>query len=250
MSKKPLLSLLALCLVAFLGACGGGEQEPAAESPATTAPAAGGGTVSGSISFAGTDPDTPIAMNADPICASLHPTAVDTGTVATQDGKLANVFVYVKTGLEGQTYPAPAAKKELDQNGCLYTPHVQGIQVGQSLIIKNTDPTLHNVHALPAANTEFNQGQPQGMPEFEKTFDKPEVMIRFKCDVHPWMTAYVGVLPHPFYAVSGEDGSFSIPNLPPGNYTLEAWHEALGAQTLDIEVTDGGTATADFAFSG
>lgn len=248
MSKKRLLSLLAICLVALLGACGGGEKEPAVtESPVATPPA-GGGTVSGSISFAGADPDTPIAMNADPICASLHPTVVDTSTVAVQDGKLANVFVYVKTGLEGQTYPAPAEKKELDQQGCLYTPHVQGVQVGQPLIIKNTDPTLHNVHALPKDNTEFNQGQPQGMPEFEKTFDKAEVMIRFKCDVHPWMTAYVGVLPHPFFAVSSQDGSFSIPNLPPGNYTLEAWHETLGTKTLDVQVTDGGTATADFAF--
>jgi hypothetical protein len=233
-----------------LGACGGGEKEPAT-TESTPAPAAtGGGTVTGAVTFTGTDPDTPIAMNADPICASLHPTPVDTGKVAVKDGKLANVFVYVKTGLEGKTFPMPGTKKELDQVGCLYSPRVQGIYVGQPLVIKNTDSTLHNVHALPANNTEFNQGQPQGLPPFERTFANPEVMVRFKCDVHPWMTAWVGVLPHSFYAVSGEDGSYSIPNLPPGKYTLEAWHEELGTKTLDVDVTDGGTATASFDFSG
>ncbi len=121
--------------------------------------------------------------------------------------------------------------------------------VGQKLVIRNSDPTLHNVHALPSKNEEFNQGQPfQGM-ELEKTFDQPEVMVRFKCDVHPWMSSYMGVLNHPFFAVSGADGSFSIDGLPAGDYEVEAWHEELGAKTMSVSVAADGTAAANFDFS-
>src|SRR5262249_51741634 len=159
--------LVALCAVLALVGCGGGTKEepaaPATPAAAPAAPAANAGGVSGTVTFAGTDTDTPIAFSAHPICASPHKTPVDTTQIATKDGKLANVFVYVKTGLEGKTFPAPAEKKELDQQGCLYTPRVQGIQTGQALTIKNTDATLHNVHALATANTEFNQAQPQGL---------------------------------------------------------------------------------------
>jgi plastocyanin len=241
--------ILALCVLPVLAGCGGGakEETPAASAPAAAAPANAGG-ISGTISYTGPDTDTPIAMNADPVCASLHTTPVDTNEIAAKDGKLANVFVYVKSGLEGQTFPTPAEKKELDQQGCQYTPRVQGIQVGQALSIKNTDATLHNVHALPTTNTEFNQAQPQGLPPFDKTFDKPEVMVHVKCDVHPWMTAWLGVVSNPFYAVSGDDGGFSIKNLPPGKYTLEAVHEKLGTQTQEVTVGPNQTATVTFDF--
>jgi plastocyanin len=239
-------------MLPVLGACGGGSEEaPVSEAPAAETQAideATAGTVTGAITYAGADTDTPIAMSADPVCAGLHPTAVDTNKIAATDGKLANVFVYVKTGLEGRSFPAPAEKAEIDQNGCLYSPRVQGVQVGQTVMIKNSDPTLHNIHALPTTNTEFNQAQPNGLPPIEKTFDKPEVMVHFKCDVHPWMSAYIGVLPHPYYAVSAADGTFTIAKLPAGKYTLEAWHEELGTATQDVEVTANGTATVNFDF--
>jgi hypothetical protein len=136
----------------------------------------------------------------------------------------------------------------IDQKGCQYLPHVQGVMVGQKVKIVNSDPTLHNIHAHAKANPEFNQGQPfQGM-EMEKVFDKVEVMIPFRCDVHPWMASYMGVLDHPFFAVSKADGSFEIPNLPPGSYTLEAWHESLGTQTADVTVAAGAPADANFSF--
>ncbi len=245
--------ILALCALPVLTACGGGEKEASSEGPASDASAtaavdtANAGGVSGAVTYAGPDSDTPIAMNADPVCAGLHTTPVDTNEIAVKDGKLGNVFVYVKTGLEGKSFPAPTEKKELDQVGCLYTPRVQGLQTGQALTVKNTDATLHNVHALATANPEFNQAQPQGLPPFDKTFDKQEV-VKVKCDVHPWMAAYVGVVPHPYYAVSGEDGAFSIDKLPAGTYTLEAWHEKLGTQTQQVTIAPNQTATVNFDF--
>jgi hypothetical protein len=244
------LWILALCALPVLAGCGGGS-EPSSEAPASDAPAvdtANAGGISGAVTFAGADTDTPIAMDADPVCAGLHPTPVDTNEIAVKDGKLANVFVYVKSGLEGKSFPTPTEKKEVDQVGCLYTPRVQGIQTGQALAIKNTDATLHNVHALPTTNQEFNQAQPQGLPPFDKTFDKQEVMVKIKCDVHPWMASYVGVLPHPYYAVSGEDGAFSMEKLPPGTYTIEAWHEKLGTQTQEVTIAPNQTATVAFDF--
>jgi plastocyanin len=162
-------------------------------------------------------------------------------------GGLQNVFVYVKDGLGNRTFAAPATPVVLDQQGCHYVPHVVGIQVGQPMEIVNSDSTLHNVHALPKENGEFNQGQPlKGMKNVH-TFTTKEVMVPFKCDVHGWMNAWVGVLDHPFYAVTGNDGSFSIKGLPPGTYTIEAWHEKLGTQTQ--MVTIGEKETKDVAMT-
>ena len=136
----------------------------------------------------------------------------------------------------------------LDQEGCQYHPRVSGIQVGQTLEIKNSDATLHNVHALAKVNNEFNVGQPvQGMVS-KKTFDKQEVMIKFKCDVHGWMASYLAVLPHPYYGVSQADGTFSINGLPPGSYTLEAWHERFGTRTLSAVVAAADVDGLEFAF--
>jgi plastocyanin len=246
--------ILALCALPVVAGCGGGAKEeasseaPAAEAPAPAVDTANAGGVNGSVTYAGADTDTAIAMNADPVCASLHQAPVDTNEIALKDGKLGNVFVYVKSGLEGKSFPAPAEKKELDQVGCQYTPRVMGLQVGQALAVKNTDATLHNVHALPTANPEFNQAQPQGLPPFDKTFDKPEVAVHVKCDVHPWMTAWVGVVDNPYYAVSGDDGGFSIKDLPPGKYTLEAWHEKLGTKTQEVTIAPNQTVDVTFAF--
>ncbi|MFQ5350360.1 MAG: hypothetical protein ACE5EG_07955, partial [Thermoanaerobaculia bacterium] len=178
----------------------------------------------------------------------LHTEPVHSQKVVADGGGLANVFVYVKSGLTG-SYTAPAETVTLNQQGCRYIPHVSGIMVGQTLVIKNSDPTLHNVHAMPEANEEFNQGQPFQDMELEKTFDTAEVMVPFKCDVHPWMSSYMGVMDHPFYTVSGTDGAFSIGGLPAGDYEVEAWHEELGSQTLSVTVAADGSAEASFDFS-
>ena len=243
--------LMVTVVAVTLVACGSGE-EPAAttEAAAPEAPAPSGptGSVAGTIAYSNGDPDTVIAMDADPVCLSLHKGEVHSQKVVAADGNLANVFVYVKEGLSG-SYSAPADSKELDQIGCQYTPHVSGIQVGQKLVVKNSDQTLHNVHAMPTVNEEFNSGQPfQGM-ELERTFDHIEVMIPIKCDVHPWMKSYLGVLDHPFYAVSAADGSFSIEGLPEGDYVLEAWHEEFGTQTMSVSVSGGAAADASFDFT-
>jgi plastocyanin len=253
MSRNRWLVLLALCALALCVACGGGNKEEAsskapAASPAPAVDTANAGGVSGTVTYAGPDTDTPIAMNADPVCLGLHKTPVDTNKIALKDGKLANVFIYVKTGLEGKTFPVPTEKKELNQEGCLYHPRIFGIQTGQTLVIKNSDPTLHNIHALPKTNQEFNQAQPIQNMSFERKFDKPEVMVHFKCDVHPWMSANIGVLDHPYYAVSGDDGGYKIDKLPPGKYTIEAWHEELGTQDQEVTIAPGQTATLSFDF--
>lgn len=228
---------------AVVAACGGGETTtetaaaPEAETEVAAAPTGPTGSLTGSATYVNGDPDTVINMDADPACVGLHDEDVHTESVVLgAEGELANVFVYVKGGLTG-SYPAPADKKLLDQKGCQYTPHVSGIQKGQTLVIRNSDATLHNIHALPEKNREFNQGQPvQGM-ESERTFDQVEVMVPFKCDVHPWMSSYLAVLDHPFYAVTGEDGSFSIEGLPVGEYTIEAWHEEFGPQEQTVTIT-------------
>lgn len=254
----PWLLVPAVALSLALGACGGGEEAPSPAEPAEPAaePAAAidpsqVGTITGVVSLAnGPDPDNEIKMNADPVCEGLHEEPVMSQTRVTDDaGNLANVFVYVKSGLEGKRFDPPADPKVLDQQGCLYKPHVQGVMTGQTLKVVNSDPTLHNVHATPKNNPEFNQAQPfQGM-ELERRFENVEVAIPVKCDVHPWMQSYISVLEHPFFTVSAEDGSFTIEGVPAGSYTLELWHELLGTETQDVTVEAGATAEIQPTFT-
>jgi plastocyanin len=208
------------------------------------------GSISGKISFAGDAPKPKkIKMDADPQCAAMHTDAPATSEeVLVNNGMLKNVFVYLKSGVTG-TYPKPSTPVMINQKGCHYEPHVFGMQAGQMLVIKNSDDTLHNIHALPNNNEEFNKGQPSGSADLKKTFTKADVMVKFKCDVHPWMTAYVGVLEHPFFSVSGDDGSFSIKGLPAGDYEVAAWHEKYGTQTAKIKVGAGEAKSQDFKFS-
>ena len=239
-----------LTLAASMVACGGSKEtsapEPAAGQKVDPATA---GDVNGVVSFDGVAPkNEPIRMSADPVCVKENTTPQSQETYAVADGKLANVFVYVKDGLGNYIYDPPTEPARIDQKNCRYHPHVFGMRVNQPLEILNSDPTLHNIHALPKANKEFNNGQPiQGM-KMSHTFDAKEVMVPFKCDVHGWMNAYVGVLDHPYFAVTGKDGTFELKTLPPGTYTIEAWHEKLGTSTQTVTLAAKETKEITFTF--
>jgi hypothetical protein len=208
-----------------------------------------GATIVGRAVFEGTPMKAPaIQLTTDPVCQHAHsgPLLAESLIVGA-DGGLDNVFVYVKHGLENQTFPPASAPVQIEQKGCQYIPHVFGIRTGQTLEIVNSDTTLHNIHAMPQNNTPFNVGQPRPMHS-TKVFSSPEVMVPVRCDVHSWMSAYVGVLDHPYFAVSGPDGSFSLPPLPPGEYVLEAWHERLGTRTTTVKIGANEKRAVTFSF--
>ena len=255
--SRALSQSFVLSLVMFAAACGG--SEPAAPAPASgggvAVDAATAGSLSGRVTFTGTPPAPEmLQMGTDPACqaAAGGASAVQSDAVLVDaSGNVANAFVYVKDGLDPKySFPIPETPVVLDQVGCVYRPRVVGIRVGQTFEAVNSDDTLHNVHSLPTQNVEFNEGQPLKGMRLTRVFDKPEVMMRFKCNVHSWMAAYVGVLPHPFFAVTAADGSFSIPGLPPGTYTIEAWHERFGTRTLQVTVGDREAVTANITFEG
>jgi plastocyanin len=222
------------------------KASPKAEAPAVepAQPVTGGGSVQGSVTFKGTPP-TPaaIAPSEDPACDGM---ALKDQSVAVADGKLAHVLVRVR-GLVPRSRPAQPAI--VDQQKCTYTPRVQGVTVGQQVFIKNSDGTLHNARALNGSKTVFNVAQPPNAKAVPRGLPSEAEVIRFKCDIHPWMAAWVVVNPNPYFATSGADGSFSIEHLPAGTYTLEAWHETLGTRTAEVTVKEGESTTASFEFS-
>jgi hypothetical protein len=252
MSMKP-FALMALAALPFTASCGGGEEAATPAAPVVTqahkAPAAAGtGSVAGKVSFEGAVPAAEkVKLSADPKCHEMHKEGMERQTIKVKDGGLAEVLVYVKGGLSG-SYPAPAEPVLLDQHGCDYTPHMLAMVAGQKIKIRNSDDTLHNIHPRPQLNQEFNIGQPRKGMESEKTFDKPEILIPVGCDVHPWMRAYISVLSNPFFAVTGEDGSFEIKGLPAGDYEIEAAHGKLKTVTGKVSVKDGEAAKLDLAF--
>ena len=185
-------------------------------------------------------------MSADPYCQMHNPNAV-AETVKVSDGGLENVIVFVKNAPAGN-YPAPTTPVEIDQHDCHYVPHVFTMQANQPLKIKNSDATLHNIHAVPTANGEFNKAQQFKGFRNQHVFSTKEVMVPFKCDVHRWMSAYVGVVDHPFFAVTGDGGTFSLEGLPPGTYTIEAVHEKYGRQTQSVTLDAKGTQDIAFTF--
>lgn len=211
-------------------------------------------TITGTITFDGKPPALPpLAMDGDPACAKKHPKPVPSERLVLGGGStMGNVMVFVSKGVPaGKTYPAPATPVTLDQNGCQYKPHVQGIMVGQAYKILNSDGILHNVHSLPKVNPQFNKPMPATMKETTTTFAKPEPIFQIKCDVHPWMVAYIGVFTHPFYSVTAADGKFTISGLDPGTYEITAWHEVtgLGTQTATVTVGANETKTQNFKFA-
>jgi plastocyanin len=208
------------------------------------------GTLKGSVKFTGKQPvPKSVKMDQDPLCAQLHKTdVVDDSIVADKTGALANVFVYIKQGLEDKKFAPSQDQVTIDQHGCWFLPRVLGVQVGQTLKVTNSDPLTHNIHPLAQVNREWNQSQAPEEGAFTRKFSKPEIMIRVKCNIHNWMHSWIGVVDHPYFAVTGEDGSFQLQNVPPGTYTLAIWHESLGTQEQTVTLAPSGTGEITFQF--
>ena len=221
-----------------------------APSAAPTSSAAGSATIRGVVKLSGSAPTQErVKMDADPQCSLQHQEPVTKQEiVCNPNGTLKFAFVYVKQGLEGKTFPALTQAVTLDQHGCLYSPHVLGMQVNQPLEIVNSDATLHNVNCKPTKSKPFNIAQPTKGMKSTKTFTAQEIMVKCACNVHPWMAMYIGVLPHPYFSVTGDDGTFTLASLPAGQYTIEVWHEKLGTQTQTVSVGDGDSKQVEFEF--
>lgn len=242
MSTGRLLSGLGLALAI----CVSLPHKLSAGGPPTT-----GASVRGVVHFEGKLPASkPVSMAADPVCAKQHASPmVMQDIMADQKGDLQNVVVYVSDGLGDRTFDPPAQPVVVEQKGCMYLPHVLAVQTHQTLQLVNNDQTSHNIHPVPANNREWNKAEPPGT-KMEDSFAREEIAIPIKCNVHPWMRGYIAVFKHPFFAVTGKDGSFDLSNLPPGTYTIKAWHEKLGTSTQTVTVGANETKELSFVFKG
>jgi plastocyanin len=257
LTSIPALSFLAV----VLAGCSGTTTKTSDVSVKKSEPAAPAyfhvdsataGVLRGVIQFSGKKPPRKmIDMSNEPACVKAHQgKPYDESEVVNPNGTLRNVFVYVKSGLEGKTFEIPATPVTIDQHGCWFQPRVMGIQVGQALQVINSDPVTHNIHPLAQINREWNHSQGAGDTPLARKFTKSEVMVPVKCNIHSWMHAYIGVLDHPYFAVSNSDGSFEIANLPPGDYEIEAWHEKLGSQHQKVTIAPSGHIETQFSFKG
>jgi len=219
-----------------------GRQRVIADSPH-----GGSATVRGAVKLAGPVPKAKvISMAADPSCAKQHPSPMlSQEVVADAGGHLQNAIVFISEGLGETTFNPPSQPIVFNQKGCVYQPHVLAMQANQPLEVVNEDPTTHNIHPMPTANREWNKAELPGA-KVEEAFPRQEIAIPVKCNIHPWMKGYVAVFKHPYFAVTGKDGSFELDNLPPGNYTIEVWHETLGTTTQHITVAGNETKNVDF----
>jgi plastocyanin len=256
MIQPKLLFICASLLTVVLAAHGQTKQTTATAKASPKAAAVANGfksdaPVSGSVVFRGVAPKAKtIAMDSEPVCVAKHTGPVTAETVVVNpNGTLKNVFIYVKAGLEGKSFPALQEPVTLTQDGCVYLPHVFGIMANQELRVVNGDATTHNVHALAETNEAFNVGQRAGAPPITRTFPKPEITVPIVCNQHPWMKAVAHVVSNPYYAVTGNDGTFELKGLPPGKYTIEAIHEKYGASIRQVTVEAGKNATLTFTFS-
>ncbi|MDX1979104.1 MAG: carboxypeptidase regulatory-like domain-containing protein [Bryobacteraceae bacterium] len=240
-----------LLLIALVG-CTAPQPQPKSTPVYFKVEPSTAGAISGRITFSGPKPPRrKLRIDEDLACVHANRNGLfDESIVVNRDGALANVFVYVKKGLEGKQFTPPEGAVTIDQKGCRFSPRVMGVRVGQVIRVTNSDPVTHNIHPQARMNREWNQSQPEGAPPLERKFVRSEVMIRVKCNVHSWMRAYIGVLEHPYFAVTGADGSFEIRDLPPGSYTIEAWHEKLGSQEQQVTVPPSGKQEAGFTFKG
>ena len=242
-------SLAAVAAAVWLAACAGDGTAPASAPPpdAKRVDESKAGRVSGRVLLEGEPPAAPsLNMDSDPVCARQQGNAA--AAVAVQDGGLDNVFVYVKDGLGNYYFDAPSEPVKVDQKGCHYVPHVFGVRVGQPVEFANSDPTVHNVRADARVNRDFNFTQPMAGMRDKRTFTAPEVMVRLKCDVHPWMSAYAGVMEHPYFAVTTGGGRFELKSVPAGTYTVEAWHEKLGTRTQQVTLGENESKELTFSF--
>ncbi len=256
MNKQRTFRLSIFVTVLLLVGCGKKATETKEETAttpqqqATPIDQATVGEVTGKVSFQGEKPKlSVIHMDQDPVCVSKHSAAVhfEDGEV-NDNGTLPNVFVYVKEGAEKYTFATPSEPVTLDQNGCMYKPHVLGIMAGQDLHIISSDPTTHNIHPMPKDNREWNESQAPRAAPLDKKFARAEIMIPVKCNQHPWMKAYIGVMKSPFFAVTGSDGTFTIKGVPPGDYTIEAWTATFGTEDQKVTVARKATQTVDLTF--
>jgi plastocyanin len=240
--------LAVVILAAWLAGC---STAPKLDSAAKAPPPPEPGTITGKVTFAGKRPAAKrIDISEDEECVKLNKGGLyDDSLVVKRDGSLSNVFVYIKAGLKKEEVGKfPTEPVVLDQKGCQFTPRVLGVQVKQTIKVTNSDPVTHNVHPVAKMNREWNQSQAPGDPPLERRFVRPEILIRIKCNVHNWMRSWVAVLEHPYFAITNADGTFEIPNVPPGDYTLEAWQEVLGTQEQQVRIDPAGKATLAFNF--
>jgi len=253
---RSLKALAAVCAVAAIAACGSDSSKSAKPSSPAAAPdakkvdAATAAAITGKVLLDGTPPPpTTISTDSDPACAQGNKDGLKSETFVVDKGGLENVFVYIKDGLGNKyLFDTPTDPVKLDQKGCHYTPHVVGVRVTQPLEIINSDNTMHNVHGRPEANREFNFGQMVAGMKNDVTFTVPEVLVPFKCDVHAWMYAYVGVVDNPYFAVTGSGGKFELKTIPPGTYTIEAVHEKLGHQSQQVTLGEKDSKEITFTF--
>ena len=270
-------SVVCLPLVFVLG-CGGGDDPaptaggsapaPAAPTSTPSAPAAtpaastassgpqtwdgtqGVAEVTGTVSFSGAAPErAPLDMGADPVCHDTGGGALDESVIV-NDGKLQNAFIYVSKGADDWKFETPSEPVSLNQEGCLYKPHVLGMMKGQTLSVTNADGVTHNVHTYSRKNASFNKSQPAGAGAIEQAMKRDEKLFPVKCDIHSWMSAYICVVDNPFFAVSDENGNFNLGSLPEGTYTLTAEHETLGSQKAEVTVSASGADAVSFTFGG
>ncbi len=249
-AKRPASLALTLLLAVGVAACGGDSDAPGAAEAVTEMPfdLATAGAVSGMVMFEGTPPaPEPVDMQSERACWESYDEPPTREWVKVRAGHLAEVLIYVKEGLEEMRFPVPQEAVVIDQVGCRYVPPVVGVMANQTITLRNSDGLLHNINATPTVNRGFNIGQPVNM-DTNRSFPMAEVAIPLRCDVHGWMAAWVGVFTHPYHAVTGDSGTFSLADLPPGEYTIAAWHPRLGEQEQRITVTTGETTSVSFTF--
>ena len=257
MNKRNWILLCTAAMLLALVGCSKKEEttsETPTETPATPAATpidqSTVGSVTGMVSFDGAKPKQQrIMMDQDPVCVQKHsgPVLAEDGQV-NDNGAVPNVFIYVKTGAEKYTFAPPSDAVTLDQDGCMYKPHVLGVMAGQTLSIVSSDATTHNIHPMPKDNREWNMSQAPGAAPIQQKFARPEIMVPVKCNQHPWMRAWIGVTSNPFFAVSASDGTFTLKGLPPGDYTIEAWTPTFGTQDQNVTVGAKESKTVDFKF--
>ena len=243
------LSFLALVLV-ITGCSKKESEEPQPPAPTAVVDPSTAGAITGTVKLDGPPPQfRPIDMSAEAACVQANPTPVASPIVVTgAHGALANVVVYVKSGLGSYRFDTPSTPVVLDQKGCMYTPRVLAVMVNQPLQVKNEDQTIHNVHPMPRENKAWNESEPVGEPPIQRTFTKPELAIPIACNIHPWMRAFLFVFANPYFDITPQSGEFALKNLPPGTYTIEAWHERFGMQDQTVTIGPKESKSIDFTF--